>query len=154
MLLLSGCFPSSGPKPVKKVLIPAGTNDPALGLAVDASYDNRLDALVPGFKIVTVACTNSAMELFSFDILGDKWWVEDSSGKKIKAIIDLRRTAPKVWSNLSSKVKELIEYPLTLRIGETRTIDLFVPAKEDVTNFRSVLYYSIVRGQTFQIMSR
>lgn len=153
---VSGCFVGGGgaPKLPKKVIIPAGTNEPSLGLTIDASYDERLDKLVPGFKIVTVACTNTAMNIFAFDILEDKWWVEDASGRKFRAVIDLRRYAPKVWDKLTPRVKELIEYPLNLKIGETRVIDLFVRDSADLRGFRSVIFFSAFKGQTFQILAR
>jgi hypothetical protein len=119
--------------------VPGGANIPSVGLAIDASYDPRLDDLVPGYKVVNVALFNQSFNIIVLDPSMDKWWVNFPDGRKKKVLFDLRSQAPEVWSKLPEKAKSLIAYPLYLPVGARQVIDLFVPDKYNAAAFNAVI---------------
>jgi len=72
-------------KQPKLIRVPGGANIPSAGLAVDASYDPRLDDLVPGYKVINVAVFNQSLNIITLDPSSDRWWVKFADGKKKKA---------------------------------------------------------------------
>lgn len=130
----------------KIVKATGGIAIPVVGIAIDASYDPRLDTLIPGYKIINVILVNSSFNITYLDPEKDKWWISLAGEKSpIKAISNLRREDPKAWSNLAPKVRELIAYPLVLPIGGREVLDIFVPASADVSklNVVSVFFKSL-----------
>ena len=121
------------------IRVPGGANIPSVGLAIDASYDPRLDDLVPGYKIINVALFNQSLNIITLDPSMDKWWVKFADGRKKKAIFDLRSQAPEVWAKLPEKAKELVAYPLFLPVGGRQVIDLFVADTVNVAQFNGVI---------------
>jgi len=151
-LLVMGCYPSSGgshPKDSSQ----ARLNLPNWGIVIDANYDQKLDGIVPGYKIVTVALTNRSIDLIKLDQANDQWYVEDAVGKKLKGINSLRLRDPQTWTNLPNKVRDIIEYPGGVQIGYTQTFDLFFPESTDLNRFRSISFYSASLKQNFDALS-
>lgn len=121
------------------IRVPGGANIPSVGLAIDASYDPRLDDLVPGYKIISVALFNQSFNIVALDPAMDRWWVKFADGSKKKAIFDLRSQLPEVWSKLPDKVKSLVTYPLYLPVGARQVVDLFVPDTVNAAQFNVIV---------------
>jgi hypothetical protein len=128
-------------------------NLPNWGIVIDANYDQKLDGIVPGYKIVTVALTNRSIDLIKLDQANDQWFVEDAVGKKLKGINSLRLRDPQTWTNLPNKVRDIIDYPGGVQIGYTQTFDLFFPESTDLDRFRSISFYSASLKQNFDALS-
>lgn len=152
------CAVGCGMQPAKfkaqTIVIPGGTVAPALGVGFDVHYDPNLDDIIPGYKILTVAYTNNSMNIIQTDSSEDRWIVENRRGKKIKAITNLRNKDPDTWAGLPKKLKVLIEYPLLIPIGSTQTVDLLFKNKENLSEFKSVLYEPGGGGRKFKILPR
>ena len=138
----------------KEMVIHGGTLSPTTGVGFDVNYDPRLDNVIPGYKVVTVAYTNNSMNILQMSPEKDSWWIEDRMGKKIKAVIDLRANDPDVWAGLQKKLKVLLEYPLLIRIGKTETIDLLFKSSINLSEFKSVIFKSKGAQQAFKIIPR
>jgi hypothetical protein len=136
------------------VYVPSGTSSPALNMGFEVAYDPRLDNLIPGYKILTVAVTNNALEYLQTDPLVDRWWVLDRGKSKHKAILSLRDKSPDAWAGLPPKLRQMIEYPLMVRIAETATIDLLFPDSVNLAEFREVIFRSSDRQKTIHIIPR
>lgn len=136
------------------VYVPSGTTTPTLSMGFEAVYDPRLDNLIPGYKIITVAITNSALEYLQMDPLADQWWVIDRNKSKHKAILTLRDKDPDVWAKLQPRLRQIIEYPLMVRIADTATIDLLFPANIRLNEFREVVFRSSSRQKSIHIVPR
>ncbi|MFO1518234.1 MAG: hypothetical protein U1F57_00995 [bacterium] len=146
-----GCFTTSDAPP--KNSSQARLNLPNWGIVIDATYDRKLDGIVPGYKIMTVALTNRSTDLIKLDPNNDQWFIEDAWGKKQKGIISLRIKDPQTWNTLPPKVKDLVEYPAGVQMGFTQTFDLFFPDQMDLDRFRSISFYSAVLKQNFDALS-
>ena len=158
LLLFVSIFilPSSGCVPQKnKPKAPTQTrvNLPNWGVVIDANYDQKLDGLVPGYKIVTVALTNHSVDVIKLDPTQDQWMIEDAWGKKQRGIASLRIKNPKIWTALPPKVRDLVEYPAGVQIGYTQTFDLFFADHIDLHNFRTISFYSAILKQNFDAVS-
>ncbi len=154
-IVAMGCgMQSSGGGRAKPIVVSAGTVLPSLGVGFDAYYDPSLDNIIPGYKILTVAYKNNSMNIIQMNPSDDMWSVEDRRGKKIKAIINLRLVDPDVWASLPKRLKGLMEYPLLIPIGGTKTIDLLFPEKINLGEFRSVTFRSKKSKQGYKIMPR
>jgi hypothetical protein len=136
------------------VYVPSGTTTPTLSMGFEAAYDPRLDNVIPGYKILTVAITNSALEYLQMDPLVDQWWVIDRSKSKHKAILTLRDKNPDVWAKLPPRLRQIIEYPLMVRIADTATIDLLFPNNVRLNEFREVVFRSSSRQKIIHIVPR
>lgn len=132
----------------------AGANIPNIGMAIDVSYDQGFDNVVPGYKIVTVAITNSSIDILRLDPKYDDWQLIDVKGSKHQGIVDLRSDSPKTYILLQSKLRKLIEYPLMVQVGETGTIDLLFRDSVKLDGFRSVRFKSAGLGKIIEIESR
>jgi hypothetical protein len=150
-VVCSACVASSDKPP--KNSTQARLNVPAWGVVVDAHYDKKLDGLVPGYKVVTIALSNRGVDTLKLDPTKDEWIIEDAWGKKQRAIYSLRISDPKAWALLPSKVKDIIEYPAGVQVGFTQTFDLFFPEKIDLYNFRSISFYSATLKKNFDALS-
>jgi hypothetical protein len=121
---------------------PGGTPLGATGITVDASYDSRLDNLVPGYKVIDVALINQSFQIFYLNPEGDKWKIKlGGDGKLVTAIHDLRRDDPKAFSALPERMKVLLSYPLVLPVGAREVVDIFVPDTVDVSQFNELQVY-------------
>lgn len=123
------------------------------GIIMDANYDPRLDNLIPGYKMVTVAVTNNSTDVLRLNPLKDRWVVVDAYGRKQKAINSIRIKDPKTFGQLPAQVRELIDYPVGIAVGYSETVDLFFPLRMDLNSFRTVSYYSSDRKKTFDVLS-
>ncbi len=138
LFLVSCAHGASGGKKVLRV--PGGTNVPELGLATDASYDKRLDNLVPGYKVITVALVNASFNIIPLDPDKDRWWIKVAGErKKVPVLHNLRQQDPKAWSALPERVQKLVAYPLFIPIGARQAVDLFVPEQYDLETFTELI---------------
>jgi len=151
-LLIS--FSANAKKKSEFTKVPAGSNVTSLGMALDASYDPKLDDLVRGYKIVTVAITNNSIDILQMDAENDVWWVVDIKGSKHKAVIDIRKKSPKLYQELPTKLRNLITYPIMIQVGETKAIDLFIPKNVNLDGFNSVRFKNEDTGKAFEIVTR
>lgn len=141
----------------KKVVVrvPGGTTIQEVGLIIDASYDNKLDNLVPGYKIVTVALINQSLNIVPMDPEKDEWSIKiEGENRSRRVISDLRSRDPEAWMRLPDKVKVLVGYPLMLPVGATEAVDLFVPNSVPVEKFNELIFYSKSLGVKFEIVVR
>lgn len=135
--------------------VPGGANIAPLGLSIDASYDPRLDDLVPGYKVINVAVMNQGFNIFYLDPEKDKWKIKlAGKSKSITAVHDLRRKDPVAWSKIPERARGLVGYPLVLPIGAKQVIDLFVPDTVDVAKFNELDIYLNSRNTRLQILVR
>ncbi len=134
--------------------VPSGTSSPAISVGFEVAYDPRLDNLVPGYKIITVGITNNALEYLQMDTLADRWWVIDRNKSKQKAILMLRDVNPNVWGKLPLRLRQMLEYPLLIRIADTATVDLLFPASANLSEFREVVFRSSSRQKIIHIIPR
>ena len=136
------------------LVVPGGTVIPTVGIGFDANYDPKLDEVIPGYKIVTIAFTNNSMNIIQMDPTNDKWLVENRRGGKIKAITNLRSKDPDAWSDLPKRLKILIEYPLIIPMGSTQTVDLLFKNSVNLNAFKSVIYKAARTKQVYKIIPR
>lgn len=135
--------------------VPGGVPIGNLNLAIDASYDDRLDDFVPGYKVINVAMVNSGFKIIYLDPEKDRWAIKLSSGRKsIKAIHNLRNSDPEAWHQIPDKAKGLVSYPLVLPIGAREVVDLFVPDTVDVAKFTEIDVYLKSLDSKFEIHVR
>jgi len=87
LLLLASCF-SRDSKP--KNSSSASLDVPQKGVTIEASYDPRLNNLIPGYKIITIALTNNGVDILKLDPLRDRWEIVDAYGKNRRAINSIR----------------------------------------------------------------
>lgn len=130
-----------------------GLNIPKWGIAVDAMYDPRLDGLVPGYKILNVVLSNRTQKSIYLDLKKDRWVMRDNIGKPSKAINHLRVINPKLWGTLPEGLKDKLEYPQLVRVGNSARIDLFFPNTVELKNFRMISWKSTHFKQEFQIIN-
>ncbi len=128
-------------------------NVPNWGINIDATYDKKLDEVVPGYKILTVAITNRSVDMIKLDPNNDQWTIEDAWGRKQRAVVSLRIKDPKIWDILPPKVKDLVEYPAGVQMGYSQTFDLFFPQGVDLEGFRGIAFYSATMKQNFDALS-
>lgn len=134
--------------------VPSGTAAPALSIGFDVAYDPQTDNVVPGYKIITVAITNSSLEYLQMDQMVDQWWVVDRSKTRHKAVLNLRDKNPDVWAKLPQRLRKYIQYPLMIRIGETVTIDLLFPDNVNLNEYREVAFKCSARQKIIHIVPR
>jgi hypothetical protein len=147
-----GCF-SHSEGPQSKTASQARLNLPNWGVTIDATYDRKLDGIVPGYRILTVALTNRSVDMIKLDPVNDQWFIEDAWGRKQKAIVSLRVRDPRAWTELPPRVKDLVEYPAGVQMGYTQTFDIFFPESIDLDRFRSISFYSAILKQNFDALS-
>jgi hypothetical protein len=132
---------------------PGGATLSPLGISIDGSYDARLDALLPGYKVVNVVLENRSFDIIYLDPERDKWWVKVSDKKApVVAIYNLRKQDTDAWSKLPDKAKNLIGYPLVLPVGAKEVFDLFVPTATDLSQFTELRAYLKSVDATLEVM--
>jgi hypothetical protein len=149
--LLTGCF--SARESGKKGETSRHLDIAKQGIILDANYDPRLNNLIPGYKILTVALTNNSTDVLRLNPLKDRWDMVDATGKKHRAINSLRIKDPQTFGKLPGKVQELVDYPVGIAVGYAETVDLFFPTSVSLDSFRTVSYYSEDRKQEYDILS-
>ncbi len=155
VLMVVFAFPAQAKKK-KDVRVYGGMVINPYGIAVDASYDRRLDNLVPGYKVVDVVIINDSLQVVYLNPEKDKWWVKLAENKRpIKAIHDLRRADSKSWSHIPERARGLLSYPLVIPIGARQVIDLFVPDTVDLDRLQElIIQLKSAGGPKFEIMLR
>lgn len=145
------------PRPSKQptaIMVPAGTQIPALALAFDVSYDPKTDGVVPKYRILTVGITNNSLEVTPLDLMTDRWWIVDRRGKRHQAVLSLRRTDPDTFAALPIRLKKLLEYPLLVPMGTTQPIDLLFPEGVRLSEFREVIFRNDAINREIHIYPR
>lgn len=127
--------PASARRKSKVMTVDAGVPLERYGFAVDASYDPRLDNLVPGYRVINVAVVNNSFNIIRLDSTKDEWYVKmRGERKKIEALINLRDSDLEAWDKVPEAAKPLLSYPLAIPIGARLVIDIFVPEKTDLSS--------------------
>lgn len=125
-----------------KIYSEAGLNIPDWGVAIDAVYDPQLDELIPGYKIINVVVTNRGQSTIYLDPKKDKWSIKDSLGNTRNAINHLRFVNEKLWFTLPLGLREELEYPQLVKVGNTTKIDLFFLINTELNNFKEINWQS------------
>ncbi|PIU57349.1 MAG: hypothetical protein COS89_04745 [Deltaproteobacteria bacterium CG07_land_8_20_14_0_80_38_7] len=149
--------PAEAGKKSKPVEVYGGVPIPGVGIAIDASYDARLDNLAPGYRVLNVAIVNESLNIIALDPTKDEWWIKVSGKqkkKKYKLISDLRTEDAKAWNQIPEQVRKMISYPLALPIGGRQVIDLFVAEDVPVEEFTDLIVLLNSVGTTFIIKAR
>lgn len=135
--------------------VPGGVPINPLGLSIDASYDERLDDLVPGYKVVNVAMINKGFRIVYLNPEKDRWYIKlANSSKAIKAVHDLRSSDPEAWRQIPEDARNLMGYPLVLPIGAQHVVDIFVPDSVDVAMFNELDVYLKSMDAKIEILVR
>ncbi len=129
-------------KKSKKIVTEAGLNIPEWGVAIDAVYDNRLDNLVPGYKILNVILTNRGATTIYLDPKKDRWSILDNINNSQQGINHLRLHNEKLWFSLPAGLRSKLEYPTAVRVGNSTKIDLMYPLSVELAHFREVMWNS------------
>lgn len=159
LLMVVACMPQASKQSkaegaYQDMYMPSGTAAPALSIGFEVAYDPQTDNIVPGYKIITVAITNSSLEYLQTDQMVDQWWVVDRGKSRHKAVLNLRDKDPDVWAKLPPRLRNYIQYPLMVRIGDTTTIDLLFPDSVNLNEFREVVFKCSGRQKTIHIVPR
>lgn len=152
LLFLPACY-SARTSGTNRNVSAVGLKVPKKGVTIDASYDKRLDSLLPGYKVVTIALTNNSTDILKLNPLKDRWTIELASGRTYKAINSIRIKDPELFSRLPDQVKRLIDYPNGVAVGYTETFDVFLPRDIDLESFRSVAYFNANNNDNYEIVS-
>lgn len=122
------------------------------GLTIDAHYDRRLDGLIPGYKVITIALTNQSFNIIKLNPLRDKWVIEDVRGRKVKAINSIRITDPDKFARLPPKIRQLVSYPNGVSMGYTETFDVFFPQSTELDGFRSIHFFNATLKEKWEVV--
>lgn len=152
--LIFACAHTSSSKSPAVIRVPAGSNIPSLGMALDASYDEKTDGIIPGFKILSVAVVNNSLDIIQMDKSSDKWVLIDARGSRHDAIMDLRTEKPEVYLSLPEKLRGKMQYPILIQVGESKVIDLLFKDSVGLDGFRSVKFLSKLMNKAFEIISQ
>ncbi len=152
LLILPACY-SARTSGTNRNVSAVGLKVPKKGVTIDASYDKRLDSLLPGYKVVTIALTNNSTDILKLNPLKDRWTIETADGRTSKAINSIRIKDPVLFSRLPDPVKRLIDYPNGVAVGYTETFDVFLPHNMDLESFRSVAYFNANNNDSYEIVS-
>lgn len=131
----------------------AGLKIPEWGIALDASYDARLDNLIPGYKIVQVVLSNTRPDTITLNPVKDRWAITDSAGKKHTAHNHVRHFNKKLWNQLKPELKAKLDYPTLVKSGHLATIDLFFPEDVDLFQFREIAWTSAFFAKRFDVLT-
>ncbi|MBI4237366.1 MAG: hypothetical protein HY696_02960 [Deltaproteobacteria bacterium] len=156
-VFFAGCAAQQAQAPTAKegtIVVAAGTQIPALGLAFDVSYDPSTDRIIPGYRFLQVAIRNNSLSIIPLDPRQDRWSVVDRRGNRRRAVMNLRESDPDVWAKLPARLRQLIEYPLLVEIGTTQAIDLIFPDRLDLSEFRSAIFESAGLNRIIEVYAR
>lgn len=138
----------------KNVEILAGQTVPNQSFALDVSYDETLDHLVPGYRIITVAIHNHGYDSFVLSPEKDQWSIIDAKGFRHTCLAELHQSDPVVWEGLKADIREALAYPLVIPAGVSQVIDLFVTDTTDLNSFRSLVFKSASLQKTIKIVRK
>lgn len=119
-----------------------GLRIPAIGIAVDALYDARLDKITPGYRILNIIMVNDSPQKIFFDPKKDHWKINDALGKSHIAITSLKTEKKGIWESLKPEIQQNMEYPLAVANGEKAIFSIFFRDDVDLREFRSISFYS------------
>lgn len=129
----------------------AGLNIPQWGIALDASYDPRLDDLIPDYKILHIAVTNRRSSNIVFNPSKDKWIVMDNTGKKHIVKNHVKAISSKLWRKLPKGLRKKLAYPNYVKPGNMVVIDVFLPKSVDLFQFKQIFWKSHHFSKEFSI---
>ncbi|OGQ22242.1 MAG: hypothetical protein A3I05_06510 [Deltaproteobacteria bacterium RIFCSPLOWO2_02_FULL_44_10] len=138
-------------KQPKTVRAEGGTSIEGFGFAIDASYEKKLDKLIPGYRILNVAIVNNSFQILFMNPDKDRWSLKTKAGKKFGTIVNLSKEDPKAWEQIPKRVKNHLSYPLAIPIGAHLAFDLFVPEKVPLEKMRELEVVMESLGTTFRI---
>lgn len=131
--------------------IEAGLKLPQWSIAIDASYDARLDDLIPGYRIVHVVLSNSREDAILLDPAKDRWMITDNAGRHHTAINHVKKIDRKLWEEMKPDLKKKLDYPTSVKPHHLTTIDLFFSKSVDLFQFREISWHSSHFNKTFDI---
>ncbi|PIR17405.1 MAG: hypothetical protein COV46_04395 [Deltaproteobacteria bacterium CG11_big_fil_rev_8_21_14_0_20_49_13] len=131
--------------------VAGGTSVPSLGLGLDADYSSETDNIIPGFKILSVAIVNNSINIMQLDSRYDEWQLVDIRGKKHDPIIDLRTVSPDTYLAIPEKLRQELEYPMMIQVGETKIVDLLFKDSVKLDGFRALKFFASSMGAGFEI---
>lgn len=137
----------------KVVTSEVGLNIPEFGVAIDTVYNRELTNLIPGLHIINVVVSNKREEPIEFDVSKDKWIIVDSSGKKHKAYNHVSDFSQKTWEALPAKLKHKLSYPARVSPSKSINIDIYLPSKVDLLNFKEVVWKSAHFDKEFNLFT-
>lgn len=140
-------------KKEKLIRSEAGLNIPAWGVAIDAVYDNRLDNLIPGYKILHLILTNRSTGMIFLDPRKDRWSLRDNVGERHTATNHVRFISENLWAKLPKGLQDELDYPQVVRVGNSAKIDVFFPKNVELKNFREVFWESMHFKKEFNIFT-
>ncbi len=153
--ILSGCVSDRVKKPpgsrTKPIEVQGGALIPYFGFSVDASYDNRLDGLVPGYKLLNVAVRNTSPFIVPMSPTKDRWTLVDHEGRVHRLMNSVKLSKVKIWRGLPSELRRQIEYPENIPVSYEVTFNLMIPEKVIAEEFEEVHYYNNYWKRTFVI---
>lgn len=132
----------------------SGLNIPEWGIAIDASYDPRLDDLIPGYRILNIAITNRRPNNIILNPKYDKWTIIDNAGKKHTAYNHVKYFSRKTWKKLSDDFKAKLDYPKFVKPGNMTVVDVFLPKTVDLFQFRQIIWESKFFDKQFSIYTQ
>ena len=152
-LIMGVSFSAAAHSSKHDVRAPAGAMIEGVGLAIDASYDLRLDDLVPGYRVINVVLVNNSFNVIMFNPDKDRWSIR--AGKKTyKAIIDLKSHDPDAWEKIPDRARKMITYPLAVPIGARLVLDLFFPDSTPVEKMTELIVQLATFESTLSIFIR
>ncbi len=156
IMLFFFCLGCAGKRSNNTVEAYGGVTIPGVGISMEASYDPRLDNLVPGYKVLNVAMLNDSFQIIPLNPEKDQWWIKTSTDdkKKYKVIADLRLYDSKAWHTLPEKARKHIGYPVALPIGGRQVIDLFVKEDIPLEDFSEVIIYLSAMNKKIKLLPR
>lgn len=131
----------------------AGFKIPEWGIAIDASYDPRLDDLIPGYKILHVVLSNHRDNTIVLNPVKDRWVITDGGGKKHEAHNHVKFFDKKLWQKMRTELKAKLDYPTLVKAGKLTTIDLFFSKSVDLFQFREVAWTSSFFAKKFDVLT-
>lgn len=150
--LLVGCVTvNPGKRQTGRIEGQAGRTLPVYSFSVDVDYDQRLDNLVSGYKLLPVVVRNLSLSAIVMDARKDRWVVVGEKGKRYRAVNSLRLKDPVAWRELPGKMRSMIDYPEVVPINYSVTFDLLLPARAQLEYFREIRYYNAAWRQQFVI---
>jgi hypothetical protein len=135
----------------KEVRSEAGLKIPEWGIAIDAIYNPALDNLIPGYKIVHIALTNSRAQEVQLNPASDRWYITDFHDKKHTAINHVKAVSDELWESLPPKLQAKLDYPKVVLSGKLTTIDVLIPSEVDLFNFKEVSWKSAFFKRSFDM---
>lgn len=144
---------SAASKKAAPVTSEAGFKIPEWGIAIDASYDPRLDDLIPGYKILHVVLSNHRENIIVLNPIKDRWVITDSGGKKHEAYNHVKFFDKKLWQKMRPELKNRLDYPTMVKSGNLVTIDLFFPKSADLFQFREIAWNSSFFAKKFDVLT-